>query len=82
MGAKSDATSCLGPLGGLQDHRPIYAAAVAALRDPAVTMLALVTRPDHRALAAAADAARELADLDHEPAVVMSVAARTMHAVR
>ena len=31
-GASPDATSCLGPLAGLQDDRPVYAAAVAALQ--------------------------------------------------
>ncbi|MFN0092689.1 MAG: TRC40/GET3/ArsA family transport-energizing ATPase [Acidimicrobiales bacterium] len=63
LGANPDATSCLGPLGGLADHRPIYAAAVAALQDPSNTTLVLVTRPDRHALAVAADAATELAEL-------------------
>ena len=40
---KGDA-SCLGPLAGLDRQRTVYAAAVAALADPARTRLVLVTR--------------------------------------
>ena len=46
LGANPDATSCLGPLGGVQDHRPLYAAAVATLRDATQTTVVLVARPD------------------------------------
>ena len=75
LGANPDATSCLGPLGGVQDHRPIYAAAVATLRDATRTTIVLVTRPDVRALAVAASAAAELHELgiDHQTLVVNGV---------
>ena len=75
LGANPDATSCLGPLGGVQDHRPIYAAAVATLRDAMRTTIVLVTRPDVRALAVAASAAAELHELgiDHQTLVVNGV---------
>ena len=75
-----DATSCLGPLGGVQDHRPIYAAAVATLRDATQTTVVLVARPDVRALAVAASAAAELHDLgiDHQTLVVNGVLAQPL----
>ncbi len=63
LGANPDATSCLGPLAGLQDDRPTYAAAVEALRDGTRTTVVLVSRPDQGALAVAATAARELEEL-------------------
>ncbi len=63
LGDDPDATSCLGPLGGLQDHRPIYAAAVEVLSDPVLTTVVLVARPDSRSLRVAAEAATELHDL-------------------
>ncbi|MFC6237568.1 arsenical pump-driving ATPase [Longivirga aurantiaca] len=47
---KGDA-SCLGPLAGLDKQRATYAAAVAALQDPARTRLVLVTRAQASALA-------------------------------
>ena len=70
LGASPDATSCLGPLAGLQDDRPVYAAAVAALQDPSLTTVVLVARPDQGALTVAADAAGELHELgiDHQTA--------------
>ncbi|WP_269319969.1 MULTISPECIES: arsenical pump-driving ATPase [unclassified Microbacterium] len=42
--------SCLGPMAGLDRQRATYAAAVAALTDPARTRLVLVTRPQASAL--------------------------------
>lgn len=63
LGANPDATSCLGPLAGLQDDRPVYASAVETLKDPAVTMVVLVVRPDRGALHVAAAASAELGDL-------------------
>lgn len=60
LGANPDATSCLGPLGGLQDHRSVYRRAVDVLGDEMSTTLVLVTRPDRRALDVAAVAASEL----------------------
>ncbi len=47
LGANPDATSCLGPLGGVQDHRPLYAAAVATLCD-ASTCPPLIPPGAHR----------------------------------
>ena len=63
LGANPDATSCLGPLAGLRDDRPVYASAVGVLGDRAATTLVLVTRPDRAALAVAATAALELREL-------------------
>lgn len=56
-------TSCLGPLAGLDTQREQYAAAVAALADPALTTVLLVSRPESSALREAARAGRELAAL-------------------
>ncbi|WP_104082499.1 arsenical pump-driving ATPase [Cryobacterium sp. Y11] len=42
--------SCLGPLSGLEKHKAVYAAAVAALADPAHTRLVLVARAQASAL--------------------------------
>jgi arsenite-transporting ATPase len=60
LGANPAATTCLGPMGGLQDHRPVYQAAVEALADGFRTNVVLVTRPDRRALEVASAAAEEL----------------------
>ncbi len=77
LGANPDATSCLGPLAGLQDDRPIYAAAVDTLRDPTQTTVVLVARPDRGALTVADTAAEELHDLgiDHQTLVINGVLA-------
>jgi len=73
--ASPDATSCLGPLAGLQDDRPIYATAVAALQDAEMTTVVLVVRADRDALVTAANAAEELAALgiEHLDVVVHGV---------
>ena len=71
LGANPDATSCLGPRGGVQDHRPVYAAAVDVLRDATQTCVVLVARPDPGALAVAASAAGELHDLGIEHQVIV-----------
>ena len=63
LGDHPDATSCLGPLTGLQDDRPVYAAAVEALSDATHTTIVLVARPDRGALAVAAAAAETLHEL-------------------
>ena len=63
LGDHPDATSCLGPLAGLHDDRPIYAAAVETLRDATQTTIVLVARPDRGALAVAAAAAAEPGEL-------------------
>jgi len=47
---KGDA-SCLGPLSGLEKQRTVYAKAVNALKDPALTRLVLVTRAQASSLA-------------------------------
>jgi arsenite/tail-anchored protein-transporting ATPase len=72
LGSSPDATSCLGPLAGLQDDRPTYAAAVHALADPVSSTLVLVTRPDRAALTEASRAGAELAalGLGHQQLVV------------
>ncbi|HWI64407.1 MAG TPA: arsenical pump-driving ATPase, partial [Symbiobacteriaceae bacterium] len=55
--------SCLGPLAGLQAQRDLYHASVQALADGSRTMLLLVSRPERAALAEAARASSELAEL-------------------
>ncbi|HYF92401.1 MAG TPA: arsenical pump-driving ATPase [Symbiobacteriaceae bacterium] len=55
--------SCLGPLAGLQHQRDLYHAAVQALADAKRTTLLLVSRPERAALAEAARASHELAQL-------------------
>lgn len=80
LGANLDATGCLGPLAGLQDDRPIYAAAVDALKDPLATTVVLVVRPDSGALAVAATAAEELHELgiEHQTLIVNGLLARPL----
>lgn len=43
-------TSCLGPLAGLAEQKALYAASSGALRDPAMTTLVLVARPEEASL--------------------------------
>lgn len=57
---KGDA-SCLGPLSGLDKQRSTYAAAVTALKDPALTRMVLVARAQTSALA---EVARTKGELD------------------
>jgi arsenite/tail-anchored protein-transporting ATPase len=64
LAASPDAASCLGPLAGLQDQQQMYRQAVAALADPELTAVVLVSRPDRTALTEAARAAYELGELD------------------
>lgn len=75
LGASPDATSCLGPLAGLQDDRPMYVVAVDTLRDATQTTVVLVARPDEGALSVAATAAEELRELgiDHQTLVVNGI---------
>jgi arsenite-transporting ATPase len=56
-------TSCLGPLSGLNAQRALYAASNVALRDPAVTTLVLVARPEVSSLTEAERTRAELAQL-------------------
>nr|WP_304438004.1 arsenical pump-driving ATPase [Cellulomonas sp. Root485] len=71
---KGDA-SCLGPLAGLDRQRTVYAAAVAALADPARTRLVLVTRAHQAAVAEVQRTHDELAALGlrHQHLVVNAV---------
>lgn len=55
--------SCLGPLAGLEKQRAQYAAAVAALSDPAQSTVVLVSRAQGPALTEAARTSAELRDL-------------------
>jgi arsenite-transporting ATPase len=63
LAANPEENTCLGPLAGLQGQRPMYERAVAVLADPHATTLVLVARPERAALAEAARAGGELADL-------------------
>jgi arsenite-transporting ATPase len=56
-------TSCIGPLAGLQAQKEQYEKTVAALSDPSLTMLTLVSKPDIFALSEAARASQELKEL-------------------
>ena len=53
-------TSCLGPLAGLRDKVETYRRSLEALRDPSLTTLVLVARPDSSALKEAARTSAEL----------------------
>ena len=53
MDSNVGGTSCLGPLAGLQAQRELYEKTVRALCDPARTIVFLVSRPEHSALAEA-----------------------------
>ena len=57
-------TSCLGPLAGLQGRIDLYRKSLAALANPWITTVVLVTRPETPALAEAARTSAELADLE------------------
>ncbi len=56
-------TSCLGPLAGLQKQQALYEASAKGLRDPELTTLVLVTRPESASLAEAERSRAELAEL-------------------
>ncbi len=55
--------SCLGPLSGLKAQQAQYEQAVAALADPAKTVVILVSRPENGSLTEAARTSGELATL-------------------
>ena len=63
LSTNTTGTSCLGPLAGLEHNRSIYAAAVEALTDAAVTTVVLVARPETAALREAERSRHELAEL-------------------
>ncbi|MFM2347495.1 MAG: arsenical pump-driving ATPase [Pseudomonadota bacterium] len=63
LSSNTTGTSCLGPLAGLEHNRSIYAGAVAALTDAAVTTVVLVARPETAALREAERSRHELAEL-------------------
>jgi arsenite/tail-anchored protein-transporting ATPase len=56
-------SSCLGPVAGLSEQKVLYERVVAALKNPAQTLLVLVTRPEAMALLEADRAGRELREL-------------------
>jgi arsenite-transporting ATPase len=56
-------SSCLGPVSGLADQKALYEEVVNALKNPAQTLLALVSRAEPMSLAEAARASGELAEL-------------------
>jgi arsenite/tail-anchored protein-transporting ATPase len=55
--------SCLGPMAGLDRQKAVYAEAVDALANPALTRLVLVARPQRSALAEIGRTHDELADI-------------------
>ncbi len=55
--------SCLGPHSGLKLQEARFLAALAALSDPAITTVVLVTRPDPRPMQEAARTAEELREM-------------------
>ncbi|MDQ8204122.1 arsenical pump-driving ATPase [Pelagicoccus sp. SDUM812003] len=59
-------SSCLGPLSGLSEQRPIYEKALAALKDASQTTLVLVARADEPSLREADRASSELRALGIE----------------
>ena len=59
---KGDA-SCLGPLSGLEKHRTVYAEAVGALKDPALTRLVLVARAQASSLTEVERTFQELSEI-------------------
>jgi arsenite-transporting ATPase len=59
-------SSCLGPLAGLAEQQKLFAKVIAALKNPAMTRLAMVARADAMSLKEAARAAAEL----HEQGMV------------
>lgn len=63
LATNTTGTSCLGPLAGLEKNKAIYAAAVKALADAALTTVVLVARPEPAALREAERTRHELADL-------------------
>jgi arsenite/tail-anchored protein-transporting ATPase len=76
-------TSCLGPLSGMVAQQGRYRQAVAALNDPAQTILVLVARPEATSLTEAGRASAELRALGmgHQRLVVNGLFAPTPAAV-
>ena len=67
--------TCVGPVSALGQAQESYAGSLATLRDPALTTMILVTRPEAAALAEAARASHELGELamDHQRLIVNGV---------
>jgi arsenite-transporting ATPase len=63
LGANVHGASCIGPLAGLAENRERYQNTVAALANPVLTTLVLVTKPEVPALSEALRASRELSEL-------------------
>jgi arsenite-transporting ATPase len=68
-------TSCLGPLAGLEGRVDTYRRSLEALKDPAITTVVLVARPDTSPIAEAARTSTELSALGvtHQRLVVNGV---------
>lgn len=67
--------SCLGPHSALKTQESLFAAALASLRDPILTTVVLVARPEKSTLDEAARSSRDLLDLglSHQVLVVNGV---------
>ena len=63
LGANVHGTSCIGPLEDLAENQERYEHTVAALSNPELTTLVLVTEPETSALSEALRASRELSEL-------------------
>ena len=61
MATNTSGTSCLGPLAGLQSQQDTYRAALAELKNPARTVVMLVSRPQNAPLREARRTSDELA---------------------
>jgi arsenite/tail-anchored protein-transporting ATPase len=66
MDDNPNSASCLGPHTALQQQQVQYREAIAALADPALTTLVLVTRPERGALEEAARTSAELREMGME----------------
>ena len=75
LDTNSSGVTCVGPLSGLANQRVRYARALAALADPDLSTVVLVTRPDGGAVAEADRASTELASvgLSHQRLIVNGV---------
>ena len=71
LASSAGGTSCLGPLAGLAAQRSLYEATRAALADPAITTLVLVSRAERAALREAERARAELEPLGLRPRVLV-----------
>ena len=78
LGANVHGTSCIGSLSGLAENRERYQNTVAAMANPALTALVLVTKPEPPALSEALRASRELSELGlHNQQLVVNCVLQT-----